>query len=309
MARRNGLGRGLDALIPLSEEAASAGSGPTELPIDSVQPDSSQPRKHFDEMALEELADSIRQYGVIEPLIVRVHDAGYTIIAGERRYRAAKLAGLKTVPAVIRDYSDREILEISLIENLQREDLNPIEEAQAYKRLIDEFGLTQEDIASRVSKSRSAVANSIRLLSLSSDIRGLLADGSITAGHGRALLSIADESARSDVATRIASESLSVRDVEDIGRSEETAVPGVPEEEEAPAASGDYSERGTAGAARSGSRIDAVNLEYDGIAQRMAEILGTKVRISGDSAGGGRISIDFFSADDLERIVSMLEEM
>ena len=229
-----GLGKGLDSLIPSAaveskkkevkndsvEVAKSENKGPeTIVKITKVEPNRKQPRKNFDEDALQELADSIKQFGLLQPILVQDRKDYYEIIAGERRWRAAKLAGLKEVPVIIREYTEKEIVEISLIENIQREDLNPIEEAQAYKRLLEEFNMKQDEVAERVSKSRSAVTNSIRLLKLSNEVQQMLIDDMITTGHARALLSIEDKELQYSLAQRIFDEKLSVRDVEKIMKS------------------------------------------------------------------------------------------
>ena len=185
---KKGLGKGLSALIPESEEQNE--KGVIELKITEVEPNENQPRRNFNQEALNSLAESIKEHGIVQPIIIRKADEGYQIVAGERRWRAARLAGVKTIPAVIKDYSDGQILEIALIENLQREDLNPIEEANAYKALMDEHNLSQDDIAKRLGKSRPAIGNSLRLLNLHDEIKEFLVEGKITAGHARALLAI-----------------------------------------------------------------------------------------------------------------------
>ena len=228
MAVKRGLGKGLDSLIPNKMEdetkkaAVTAGSkevsqedGPvTIVNITKVEPNRDQPRKNFDEDALEELAESIKQYGLLQPILVQDRKTYYEIIAGERRWRASKKAGLKEVPVIIRNYSEQEIVEISLIENIQREDLNPIEEALAYKRLLTEFNLKQDEVAERVSKSRTAVTNSMRLLKLCDDVQQMIIDDLISTGHARALISIEDPEQQYAIAQQIFDEKLSVRDVE-----------------------------------------------------------------------------------------------
>ena len=222
-----GLGKGLDSLIPdavgeakakkeseESKASGDAGSQEALVKITAVEPNRKQPRKNFDEDSLQELADSIRQVGVIQPILVQDRKDHYEIIAGERRWRAAKLAGLKEVPVIIRDYTEQEIMEISLIENIQREDLNPIEEAQAYKRLLTEFNLKQDEVAERVSKSRTAVTNSMRLLKLTDKVQQMVIDEMITTGHARALLGVEDPEEQYEIAQRIFDQKLSVREVE-----------------------------------------------------------------------------------------------
>lgn len=218
-----GLGKGLDSLIPAAvpkaepvetETKKEENAQGTYVKITKVEPNREQPRKNFDEDALQELADSIKQYGIVEPLIVQDRNTYYEIIAGERRWRAAKLAGLKEVPVIVRNYTEQEIVEISLIENIQREDLNPIEEAQAYRRLLTEFNLKQDEVAERVSKSRTAVTNSMRLLKLCDEVQQMIIDDMITTGHARALISIEDAEQQYTIAQKVFDEKLSVRDVE-----------------------------------------------------------------------------------------------
>ena len=223
--KRNGLGKGLDSLIPnktektvktekkpeQKNEESQNSSGEILVKINQVEPNREQPRKEFDEDSLMELADSIKQFGILQPLLVQKRKDYYEIIAGERRWRAAKIAGIKEVPIIIRDYTDQEIVEISLIENIQRENLNPIEEAMAYKRLLEEFHLKQDEVAERVSKSRTAVTNSMRLLKLSPRVQQMIVDDMISTGHARALLAIDDEEQQYQLANRIFDEKLSVR--------------------------------------------------------------------------------------------------
>ena len=232
-AKRNGLGKGLDSLIPnKSTNKASVSpetkkkeanekeskSGEVLVKINEVEPNREQPRKDFDEDSLMELADSIKQFGILQPLIVQKKKDYYEIIAGERRWRAAKLAGIKEVPVIIKNYTDQEIVEISLIENIQRENLNPIEEAMAYKRLLEEFDLKQDEVAERVSKSRTAVTNSMRLLKLSARVQQMIVDDMISTGHARALLAIDDEEQQYQLANKIFDEKLSVRETEKTGQ-------------------------------------------------------------------------------------------
>ena len=218
MAQR-GLGKGLDSLIPASVAGSSGDKKEqkkTEMvvKIAKVEPNRDQPRKNFDEDALQELADSIKQFGLLQPILVQERKDYYEIIAGERRWRAAKIAGLKEIPVIIRNYSDQEIVEISLIENIQREDLNPIEEAQAYKRLLEEFHLKQDEVAERVSKSRTAVTNSMRLLKLCDGVQQMIIDDMLSTGHARALIPIEDQEMQLQLAQKIFDEKLSVREVE-----------------------------------------------------------------------------------------------
>ena len=233
--KRNGLGKGLDSLIPnktVKEESASqqkvskekqeknVGSGEILVKINEVEPNREQPRKEFDEDSLMELADSIRQFGILQPLLVQKKKDYYEIIAGERRWRAAKLAGIKDVPIIVKNYTDQEIVEISLIENIQRENLNPIEEAMAYKRLLEEFDLKQDEVAERVSKSRTAVTNSMRLLKLSERVQQMIVDDMISTGHARALLALDDEEQQYILANKIFDEKLSVRETEKLVKAQ-----------------------------------------------------------------------------------------
>ena len=237
MAAR-GLGKGLDALIPagdkkITKEENTKGAE-TVVKITKVEPNRSQPRKNFDEDALQELADSIKQFGLLQPILVQDKGEYYEIIAGERRWRAAKLAGLKEVPVIIRNYSSQEIVEISLIENIQREDLNPIEEAQAYKRLLTEFNLKQDEVAERVSKSRTAVTNSMRLLKLCDGVQQMIIDDMLSTGHARALIPIEDPELQLQLAQRIFDEKLSVREVEKLVKSILKPAEEKPKKEEIP---------------------------------------------------------------------------
>ena len=258
--------------------------GAISVRLTKIEPNRSQPRKMFDEDALKELADSIRQFGLIEPILVQNRGDRYEIIAGERRWRAARLAGLKEVPVIIRDYSDREIVEISLIENIQREDLNPIEEAEAYQRLISEFGLKQDDVAKRVSKKRVTVTNSIRLLKLSDEVRAMVVDGRLSAGHARALLAVEDPVEQNRLALKVVSEKLSVRETEKLtsqaGKKKPAAEPAKPDE--------------------------ALQLIYRNIEEQLRNSIGTKVDIRPGSKKGGKIEISYYNNDDLERIAELL---
>ncbi len=289
---KRGLGKGLDAIIPVSENSVSekAAEKPdskgaeTIVRITQVEPNREQPRKNFDEDALQELADSIKQFGLLQPILVQDRKTYYEIIAGERRWRAAKLAGLKEVPVIIRDYTEQEIVEISLIENIQREDLNPIEEAQAYKRLLTEFNLKQDEVAERVSKSRTAVTNSMRLLKLCDEVQQMIIDDMLSTGHARALISIEDPEQQYTIAQRIFDEKLSVRDVEKLVRNlnkpEKTKKKN----------GGDAS-------------LDVI---YQDVAEKLKQALGTKVDIASKGDGSGKIEIEFYSHDDLDKIVDLL---
>lgn len=295
MAAR-GLGKGLDSLIPntigesrkkestgnVSENrGGNEGSAETLVKITKVEPNREQPRKNFDEEALQELADSIKQFGLLQPILVQDRKDHYEIIAGERRWRAAKIAGLKEVPVIIRDLTDREIVEISLIENIQREDLNPIEEALAYKRLLEEFHLKQEEVAERVSKSRTAVTNSMRLLKLCEEVQQLIIEDKITTGHARAIIPIEDLEQQKKIAHQIYEEKLSVRDVEKLIKNLNK-----PKAEKAKKA-----------------EDKSLTYIYQEIAEKLKESLGTKVEISSKGDGAGKIEVEFFSHEDLDRLV------
>ena len=269
MATRNsrkGLGKGLDSLIPsIDVEELSIKSvkkdneekdGVVTIKINSIEPNRNQPRKAFDEDALGELSDSIKQFGIIQPLVVQKRKDYYEIIAGERRWRAARLAGLKEVPVVIKDYSDQEIVEIALIENIQREDLNPIEEAQAYKRLLTEFNLKQDQLAERVSKSRTAVTNSMRLLKLSDEVQQMVIEELISSGHARALLAIEDDELQLQLATRTMGEKLSVRETEKLIKS----ITNLKPKKEKPQIENEFI--------------------YEDIENKIKEIVGTKVKVN-----------------------------
>lgn len=298
--KKGGLGRGLDALIPQgkliedkptpqAEEVQKNQGKQIEkdstvmVRITQVEPNRTQPRRNFDEDTLHELADSIKQFGLLQPILVQDRDTFYEIIAGERRWRAAKMAGLKEVPVIIRDYSAQEIVEISLIENIQREDLNPIEEAQAYKRLITEFKLKQDEIAERVSKSRVAVTNSMRLLKLGEKVQQMVIDGMLSTGHARALISIEDQELQYQIAQRVFDEKLSVREVERLVKN-----------------------LGKEKKDKTKERDEALEVIYRSLEERMKQTLGTKVAISSKGKKGGKVEIEFYNNDDLEKIVDRL---
>lgn len=268
LARERGLGRGLGALIPRGD------GGLIELDLDLISPNPRQPRWHIDEVSLAELADSIREHGVLQPLIVTRSGAAYTLVAGERRWRAARLAGLRRVPALVKDATPRELLELALVENVQRQDLGPLEEAVAYRQLIDEHGLTQDETARRVGKSRSAVANSLRLLNLSSEAKEALADGRITEGHARTLLSVATPEQQSQLLAAMLSGSVTVREAEKAARrvSPRRAEPG-----------------------------SARSVETEELEDRLRETLGTRVELH-RGRRGGKLVIHFFSDEELEGI-------
>lgn len=296
MAR--GLGKGLDSLIPnavgeakVKKEAQQAvkedkSVQETVVKITMVEPNRKQPRKNFDEDALQELADSIKQFGLIQPILVQDRKDHYEIIAGERRWRAAKMAGLKEVPVIIRSYSEQEIMEISLIENIQREDLNPIEEAQAYKRLLEEFHLKQDEVAERVSKSRAAVTNSMRLLKLSDEVQQMLIDDMISTGHARALLAIDNPEEQYNTAQRIFDEKLSVREVEKLVKNLNKPVK-------------------PAKKAADNSTMDAIYLDIE---DKLKQRLSTKVTVTSKGEGAGKIEIEFYNHEDLDRLMDLMGE-
>ena len=288
---KRGLGKGLDTMIPpvknekKSEKGDPAKGPETLVNITKVEPNREQPRKNFDEDALLELSESIKQYGLLQPILVQDRKDYYEIIAGERRWRAAKLAGLKQVPVIIKNLTDQEIVEISLIENIQRENLNPIEEAQAYKRLLNEFHLKQDEVAERVSKSRTAVTNSMRLLKLSDDVQRMVIDEMITTGHARALLGVEDPAEQYSLAQRIFDEKLSVREVEKIVKN--MGKPVKPKKEKV---------------------VDkSMQVIYDDISEKLKTQLGTKVNIVPKEDGSGKIEIEFYSHDELDRILDLMK--
>ena len=291
MARRNGLGKGLDSLIggsltvPNKEEQNETQQKSNEMmKIRLIEPNRNQPRKQFDEDSLMELAESIKLYGVIQPIIVCKKDSHYEIIAGERRWRAAKMAGLKEVPVIVKDYTEKEIAEISLVENLQRDDLNPIEEAKAYERLIKEYQLKQEEVAERVAKSRTGITNSLILLNLSDKVQTMLMEGLITVGHAKVLLGISSKEQQEEIAEHIIDEKLSVRELENYIKAMSK-----PKKNLAP------------------SQKQLGNKElYHTLEEKMKECIGTKVHINRKEENKGRIEIDYYSADDLERIIEIL---
>lgn len=259
------------------------------LKLDLVQPNKEQPRKTFDEEKINELAESVKNYGVLQPLLVQKKGSFYEIIAGERRWRAAKAAGLKEVPAILKEYSKQEAMEISLIENVQRADLNPIEEALGYKQLINEFGLTQEEIAIRVAKSRVAITNTMRLLKLDEQIQNMLIQGVISSGHARALLSLEDTMMQLKAAKEILNKKLSVRETEKLVKRMQKEVSGEKKEEK--------------------KKDETLALIYQNLEDRMKSVMGTKVSIHNKDKNKGRIEIEYYSEAELERIVEMIESI
>lgn len=280
---RKGLGKGMDAVFGefLPNKLEENQKAEAELKITEVEPNKNQPRREFDKEKLESLADSIKEHGIIQPLVVVKNTAGtYTIVAGERRWRAAKLAGLKKVPAVIKEYTPEEIAQIALIENLQREDLNPIEEALGYQSLIDEYHMTQENISKNIGKSRSAVANALRLLSLDDETKSFLKQGLITSGHARALLSLSDKK-RKVLSDRIISENLNVRQAENLAKYMQKASP-----------------------VRRSSGVE--DIELQAFADKLSSGFGTKVKIS-QRAKGGKIEIEYYNNSDFDRIIKLFK--
>ena len=304
--KRKGLGKGIDSLIP--DTGSSKGKENSEkkpvvkevikevikevkvpadtmMKISDIEPNREQPRKNFDKEALEELADSIRQFGIIQPIVVQKKDDYYEIIAGERRWRAAKLAKVKEVPVVIKEYTKQEVMEIALIENIQRKDLNPIEEALAYKSLIDEYHLKQDELAKRVSKSRAAIANAMRLLKLTDEVQNMLINDEISMGHARALLALDQEDLQLEAAKVVIEKGYSVRDTEKLVKSILN-----PKQAKLPIPSSD----------------EAV---YESIATKLREKFGTKVSINHKKGGKGKIEIEYYSKEEFERILEMFDGM
>lgn len=306
MAPKRGLGRGLSNLIPTDDTTEDVSSKTSKqqktstvaktevvkkveqtLNINRIEPNKNQPRKEFNEDALQELADSIKQFGVIEPLVVVKRKGYYELIAGERRWRAARLAGLKEVPVVIKDYDDQQIVEIALIENIQREDLNPIEEAHAYERLIQEFNLTQDEVAERVSKSRTTVTNALRLLKLTEKVQQMLIDDMLSTGHVRALITITDPQLQYETAMYIFDKKLSVRETE---RYVKKLLNKKPKEK------------------TSEKEDPELSFLYKAIENRLKESLGTKTTIKAKTKDSGKIEIEYYSQEDLERITQLLAQ-
>lgn len=323
--RKGGLGKGLDSLIPSHKpdtnentnmhekvvekivevpvekvvekivevpvekvvEKVVEKSAEVMVKVDEIEPNQMQPRKNFNEDALHELAESIKQVGVIQPLILQKENSYYRIIAGERRWRAARIAGLTEIPAIIKEYTPVEVIEIALIENIQREDLNPIEEAQAFQRLIQEFGLKQDEAAEKVAKSRTAITNSLRLLKLDERIQQMIIDGMISSGHGRTLLGLPDKDLQYEIAMKIFDNSMSVRDTERLVKTL------------------------TSQKAENQNTQQAIDhqLAYKNIEEKIKSIMGTKVSIKSKSNNKGKIEIEYYSIDDFERIIDLLESL
>ena len=278
---RKALGRGLGALLS-SDSTVDLGAEPSEVGIDSIVPGAMQPRTHFDEASLQSLADSIRTHGIVQPLLVRRRDGGYELIAGERRWRAARLAGISRVPVIVKEVPDDNLLEIALIENIQRENLNPIEEAQAYKKLIETVGLTQESLASRVGRDRSYITNYLRLLRLPDDVQQLVKDGRLSTGHARSLLALSEVDLQRRVARQIIDGGLSVRATEQLVQKAG---------EEKPARR---------------SAPQPVDPNIKAAETKLRRALGTQVKILQAADGRGRVEISFFNTQDLDRIYTLL---
>ncbi len=291
MAKKTGLGKGLDTLIPTKSQnettVTTVIKSEETVDINKVEPNKDQPRKSFNEDSLIELSESIKQHGIVQPLVVMKKDGYFEIIAGERRWRAAKLAGLKEVPVVVKDYSPQEIMEIALIENIQREDLNPIEEAMAYQRLIKEYDLKQDELAERISKSRTAITNSLRLLKLDERVQSMLSEESISCGHARALLAIKEPDMQYNTAMKIFDEKLSVRETEKLIKSlnKEQQSRSKKKKEE--------------------FKNDFV---YRDLEEKLKMITGTKVTINRKSEKAGKIEIEYYTPEDLEKIIAILNK-
>jgi ParB family chromosome partitioning protein len=285
MERSRGLGRGLGALIS-EQDAVRPREAVVEIPVEELTPNRYQPRQSIDDTTLHELAESIREHGVLQPLVVRRSSSGYELVAGERRFRAAQLAGLTRVPACVRDYTDEQALEVALVENLQREDIGPLEAARAYRRLADEFGLTQEQIATKVGKSRSAVANSMRLLQLPPRVQRSLDEGEISEGHARALLSVPPER-RGAMLDQLLSGRTTVRQAEELARDVMAEPTNVAQEASVP---------------KSPRRGDANLISLEA---RLRQVLGTRVQISRRGSKGS-IQVEFYSDEDLERLLGLM---
>ena len=285
MAMKKGLGKGLDSMIPEKKTKAElkevADKSFIEVKISEIDPNIGQPRKSFNEDELLELAESIKIHGVIQPVILTKRGKRYELIAGERRWRAAKLAGLAKIPALVREYTDKEIMEVSLIENIQRQDLNPVEEAEAFKNLIDEYKMKQDDLAERVSKSRSAITNALRLLKLDEKVKDMLAEDLITTGHARALLAVENKDKQQQLATKIFDEKLSVRETEKLVKALSEGKENKKEEK------------------------TSEKLVYRKLEDSLKSILGSKVSIKSKQGGKGKIEIDYYSMEELDRITEL----
>ena len=295
MARRAGLGKGLDAMIPkadkkIENKSTDSGiqnekavqTGETILKINEVEPNKKQPRKYFNEEALQELSESIKLHGIVQPLVVSKEKDYYEIIAGERRWRAAKMAGLKEIPVVIKDYSPQEIMEVALIENIQREDLNPVEEARAYQGLIQEYNLKQEEVAEKVSKSRTTITNSLRLLKLDERVLDMLLEERLTGGHARALLGLENADQQYEAALQVEEQKMSVRDTEKLVKNINH-----PDEK------------------KNTKKKELENdFIYKDLEEKLKQKIGTKVKINRKTENQGKLEIEYYSQDELEKIIS-----
>lgn len=281
MSKKLALGKGLGALIP--EDSTKKKESPLMIPINKIKSNDEQPRKSFDDEKIIELAESIKHHGIIQPLILKQDKENYVIVAGERRWRAAKLVGQKEVPAIIMDLTEKQVLEISLIENIQRQDLNPIEEAIAYKKLLDEFKITQEELSKRIGKSRTAIANTIRLVNLDSRVQSYLIEGILSEGHGRVLLSIKDNDLQYDIAQKAIDDQVSVRELERLIKKMENEKNNKDEE-----------------------KVEKeLNPYYKDIKNRLQNYFGTKVNLS-NKKNKGKIEIEYYSDEDLQRILDII---
>ncbi len=286
--KSKGLGKGLNTMIPekLPKVSQETSESPMMVTIDKVEPDREQPRKKFDEDALQDLAESEKQFGILQPLLVTKETDYYKIIAGERRWRAARIAGLKEVPIIVKELTDKEIAEIQLIENIQREDLNPIEVAEGYKLLIDKYDFTQDQLAERISKSRTAITNTLRLLKLDPRVREMIIDERLTQGHGRALLGVEDGDKQYELAMKIFDSNMNVREVEKMVKSLEKNKDGK----------------------KAKTKIDKkTEAIYQSLEENMKQILGTKVSIQAKDNKQGKLEIEYYSPEELDRIVNMIQ--
>ena len=284
MSKKFGLGKGLGALISENEESTNESGNKLFIPLNKIKNNAEQPRKSFDNEKIAELAESIKNHGIIQPLILMKENDDYVIIAGERRWRAAKMVGLKEVPAIIMDVTDKEVLEISLIENIQRQDLNPIEEALAYKKLIDNFKFTQEELSKRIGKSRTAITNCMRLMNLDDRVKEYIIQGVLSEGHGRALLAIEDGDLQYAIAQKVIDESLSVRELERLIKK----VYAIDQKKK-----------------NSDDKVDDNNIYYKNIEEKLQSYFGTKINLS-HKKDKGKIEIEYYSEEDLQRILDMM---
>ena len=284
MSKKFGLGKGLGALISENEESTNESGNKLFIPLNKIKNNAEQPRKSFDNEKIAELAESIKNHGIIQPLILMKENDDYVIIAGERRWRAAKMVGLKEVPAIIMDVTDKEVLEISLIENIQRQDLNPIEEALAYKKLIDNFKFTQEELSKRIGKSRTAITNCMRLMNLDDRVKEYIIQGVLSEGHGRALLAIEDGDLQYAIAQKVIDESLSVRELERLIKK----VYAIDQKKK-----------------NSDDKVDDNNIYYKNIEEKLQSYFGTKINLS-YKKDKGKIEIEYYSQEDLQRILDIM---